>query len=109
MAEVFRLYRETLPARRLDLDTDSPTLGEKSRQLEALAVAGESGVHLFLINRGDSAALTVTIDPALGRLAGGSQLIGASLSAEEATRITPAVNGNHVVLPPLSITRLRLD
>lgn len=106
LADVFSLYRAALPAQRLALAVEpKPHLADID-SVDALALANEDGNWLFLVNKHvhDSATITLHGMPDITEAV---TVAGAHPLDETATHTTPTMQGNTLVLPPLSITRLR--
>ncbi|MGN6189941.1 MAG: hypothetical protein ACTHOE_13695 [Conexibacter sp.] len=107
MADLFRLYRPAFPARRCELRCEGPAVPDGTdAALDALALAQDDATWLFLVNRRADAPAAVAV-----RGVDGAPEV-AALAAERphaplAPAAAPAWEDGRLVLPPLSIARLR--
>lgn len=107
VAEVFQLYRNALPAERLELAVDSTRITGEHPALAAAAVHDQDETYVFLINRHAEEAIRVEIT---GGTAGDGRLIYGQSPGDTEGRMEPitASSRNELELPPLSIARLAI-
>lgn len=106
-ADVFELYREALPASRIDVRVDCQGDGVGSAFVDALALLSESGMWIYLVNFHPTRPLHVAVDELRG-----VPSRGVAISAQAPTdmpirsHVDVAPDGL-VALPPLTVARLR--
>jgi len=108
-AEVFRLYRRALPARRVPLKVTTPDLdgdsGPGLAAVDAVCLAGEGGTWLLVANRHGSQAAQTTWD-GLGDAQEVVSLVGAPDGAGWLAQPI-AWSAREATLPPHSVVGLR--
>jgi alpha-L-arabinofuranosidase len=105
VAEVFSLYRETLPGEVLPIEIDSPSWEGDLKTVEAVAVKSGANVYLFLINRSLEDTVRVSLE-GCGDVQAGTALVGQGPLEMAAVRCDMEVAGGEVELPPLTVGRL---
>jgi len=105
-ADIFQLYRPAFPGRFLPLAVHSPALGECEPAVDALGLSNAKGTWLFFANRSPTENARVKLD---GFTEGAAEVV--MLRADDP--LTPLRSakapraGTTVLLPPLSLVRLR--
>jgi alpha-N-arabinofuranosidase len=107
LVKVFNLYAAALPGEVLELAIDAPALSAKSKAVDANVIRAAGGTFGFLVNYSATDAADVSIE-GLGvpREATGLRAQAILTPVEE---FAPAMQGKTVVLPPMSLARVRLD
>lgn len=107
LADLFRLYRPALPAQVEAVDCASPALSNGLPALDAIALRTDACRWVFIVNRSPQEAYTVDV-PALGQCTEVQLLSGEHLAQTYFTHNQPNASKT-IVLPPLSILRVRLE
>jgi alpha-N-arabinofuranosidase len=107
MADLFRLYRPAFPGQLLPLEIDSPRLGDQEPAVDALCLKQEEATWLFLANRHPEQSAVVRLDGWTDPVKEQIMLSAPSPTADLARTTPPPAEANQILLPPLSIVRLR--
>ena len=106
LVKVFNLYSPALPGQVLDIDLESPALTSSSRVVDAACISAADGVYSFLLNYS-----TDTVEVAMEGFGAISGAVGVCADAilKPVRTIEPAVEKTTVILPPMSLVRVRCD
>jgi alpha-L-arabinofuranosidase len=105
IVKVFNLYAPALPGEVLGLEVTAPALTEKSKAVDANFVRTADATYGFLVNFSATETAAVSLD-GLGTV---REALGLSASAmlEPVREFQPAVAGQVVTLPPMSLVRVK--
>lgn len=107
MVELFNLYRDALPGKRLEVET---TVNGSNDQIDVICLQREDATYVFAVNFGPDAPVTIELetDPPAGSHHTTMGFRG-ELLADVMSLWSDRVDVKQVVLPPLSVTRIELQ
>ncbi len=107
MIKVFNLYAPALPGEVLELAYEAPALTAHSKAIDANFIRKADGVvYGFLINFSVTEAADISLD-GLGTLENACGLKAETILVP-VDEFTPEIKGSTVILPPMSLVRLKM-
>ncbi len=107
VVKVFNLYAPAVPGAVLELASDAPMLTAAAPAVDVMAVKGERGLFVFVVNYSASESAEVDLG-ALGTVSGAVGLrAGAILEPVQA--FEPEADGSRVSVPPAALVRVVIE